>query len=230
MNSAQIPVVTIDGPSGSGKGTVSQLLARHLGFHYLDSGALYRLVGLAARRHGVGLDDVESLAVLAAHLDIAFAPGAGLEPVVTLEGEPVTDEIRSESAGTDASVVAALAAVREALLQRQRAFARPPGLVADGRDMGTVVFPCAEVKIYLDASPQERAQRRYKQLIAKGESVNLAALIKQVQARDERDRKRAVSPLVPADDAVVVDSSAMTIEQVLDSVIAAAAQKGVAAV
>ncbi len=228
MNSAHIPVITIDGPSGSGKGSISQLLARRLGFHYLDSGALYRLLGLAARRHAVELDDVESLATLAAHLDVTFDAAGEVESddsgtfnaKIRLEGEDVTDEIRTEDAGADASAVAALAEVRQALLQRQRAFARSPGLVADGRDMGTVVFPRARVKIYLDASPEVRAQRRYKQLIAKGESVTLATLSEQVRVRDERDRHRAVSPLVPAEDASIIDSSAMTIEKVLDAVVA----------
>lgn len=237
MTSTTIPVITVDGPSGSGKGTISQLLARRLGFHYLDSGALYRLLGLAARRHGVALNDDESLAVLAAHLDVAFEAGNTVEPGIggdfqsriRLEGEDVSDEIRTETAGADASVVAALAEVRKALLQRQRAFVRAPGLVADGRDMGTVVFPGAEVKIYLDASPEKRAQRRYKQLIAKGESVTLAALVEQVRERDERDLNRAVSPLVPADDAAVIDSSDMTIKQVLDAVVSVIAEKGLLA-
>lgn len=223
------PVITVDGPSGSGKGTICQLLASRLGFHYLDSGALYRLLGLAARRHGVDVDDVESLAVLAAHLDISFETNGGEAVKVRLEGEDVTAEIRTEEAGADASKVAAIPAVRQALLKRQHAFARDPGLVADGRDMGTVVFPSAEAKIFLDASAEERGQRRYKQLIAQGENVTLAALVEQVQARDERDRTRSVSPLVPAYDAVVIDSSSMTIEEVLDAVVTVVADKGVTA-
>lgn len=223
----EVPVITVDGPSGSGKGTICQLLASKLGFHFLDSGALYRLLGLAARRHGVALDDVEALSMLAAHLDIAFETGETEEVKIRLEGEDVSRDIRTEEAGADASVVAAVPPVRKALLQRQRAFAKAPGLVADGRDMGTVVFPRARAKIFLDASPQERAARRYKQLIDKGESVNLGALVEQVRARDERDRSRSVSPLAPADDAVVIDSSSMTIEQVLDSVLAAVAKRGI---
>ena len=225
--STEVPVITIDGPSGSGKGTICQLLAAKLGFHYLDSGALYRLLGAAARRHGVALDDVESLSVLAAHLDIVFETDGSGDVKVRLEGEDVSREIRTEEAGADASVVAAIPAVREALLQRQRVFAQNPGLVADGRDMGTVVFPEARVKVFLDASPEERAGRRYRQLLEKGESVTLGALVEQVRDRDQRDRNRSVSPLVPADDAVVVDSSSMTIEQVLDSVLTAVAQRGI---
>ncbi len=218
MTDKSVPVITIDGPSGSGKGTICQLLAAKLGFHYLDSGALYRLLGLAAKRHGVELDKVESLAVLAAHMDISFRMNeAGDSPKVMLEGEDVSSLIRSEQVGSDASIVAAYPEVREALLQRQRAFAVAPGLVADGRDMGTVVFPNADAKIFLTASPKERAQRRYKQLIDKGESVSLAALINQVQKRDERDMCRPVSPLVPANNAVILDSSQMTIDEVLNS-------------
>lgn len=218
MTDKSVPVITIDGPSGSGKGTICQLLAAKLGFHYLDSGALYRLLGLAAKRHGVELDKVESLAVLAAHMDISFRMNeAGDSPKVLLEGEDVSSLIRSEQVGSDASIVAAYPEVREALLQRQRAFAVAPGLVADGRDMGTVVFPNADAKIFLTASPKERAQRRYKQLIDKGESVSLAALINQVQKRDERDMCRPVSPLVPANNAVILDSSQMTIDEVLNS-------------
>ena len=222
----ETPVITLDGPSGSGKGTICQLLAKHLGYHYLDSGALYRLLGLAARRHGIALDDVEEVAVLAAHLDIAFeTTDKGVK--VRLEGEDVSRDIRTEEAGADASKVAAIPAVRDALLHRQRVFAQAPGLVADGRDMGTVVFPLAQAKIFLDASPEVRAERRYKQLIDKGESVNLAALVEQVRERDERDRTREISPLVPAHDAVVIDSSSMAIEEVLNSVLLIVSQRGI---
>ncbi|HBD11996.1 MAG TPA: (d)CMP kinase, partial [Porticoccaceae bacterium] len=169
--SKAIPVVTVDGPSGAGKGTISQLLAAQLGFHYLDSGALYRLLAMAAQRHKVALDNVEGLAVLAGHMDISFEmnPDGG-SPTVRLEGEDVSDLIRSEEIGKLASLVAALPEVRQALLQRQRVFAREPGLVADGRDMGTVVFAQAQAKIYLTASADERAKRRYNQLISKEES------------------------------------------------------------
>ena len=223
----EVPIITVDGPSGSGKGTVCQLLATRLGYHFLDSGALYRLLGLAANRHGVALDDVESLAVLAAHLDIVFDASSEGGVVVRLEGEDVSNDIRTEDAGASASIVAAIPAVRDALLQRQRIFAKAPGLVADGRDMGTVVFPEARAKIFLDASAEVRAERRYNQLISKGESVTLGALVEQVRARDERDRSRSVSPLVPADDAVVIDSSSMTIEQVLGTVLEIVTQRGI---
>ncbi|KKL28395.1 hypothetical protein LCGC14_2375580, partial [marine sediment metagenome] len=218
MTNKQIPIITIDGPSGSGKGTICQLLATKLGFHYLDSGALYRLLALAAKRHRVALDNIESLAVLAGHMDISFNMNKdGTPSKVLLEGEDVSLLIRNESVGSDASLVAAHPEVRAALLQRQRAFAVEPGLVADGRDMGTVVFPDADAKIFLTASPEERAERRYKQLIDKGENVSLAALVEQVQKRDERDMNRTVSPLVPAENAVVLDSSKMTIDEVLHS-------------
>lgn len=211
--SESVPVITIDGPSGSGKGTISQLVACELGYHYLDSGALYRLVGLAAKRHGLALDNVEDLALLSGHMDIAFKTvDGGLK--VLLEGETVTNDIRGEEVGDWASRVAAYPEVRHALLKRQRAFASAPGLVADGRDMGTVVFPAAEVKIYLTASPQTRAVRRYNQLIDKGESVSLAALVAQVEERDARDQNRSISPLKPAPDAVVIDSSDLSIDEV----------------
>lgn len=221
MNQRRAPVITIDGPSGSGKGTISQLLATKLGFHYLDSGALYRLVALAAHRHRVAFDNIEGLAVLAAHIDITFAVNSeGSFPKVILEGEDVSRLIRTESAGAEASTVAAIPAVRSALLQRQRAFACEPGLVADGRDMGTVVFPDAEVKIFLTAAPEVRAERRYNQLIGKGETVSLADLVEKVRARDEQDQNRLVSPLRPAQDAQLLDSSTMAVAEVLAAVLA----------
>ncbi len=220
------PVITIDGPSGSGKGTISQLLASKLGFNYLDSGALYRLVAMAAKRHGVALDNVEALAVLAAQMDIGFEMGSqGGSPKVVLETENVSELIRGENVGAQASMVAAFPEVRSALLQRQKAFARKPGLVADGRDMGTVIFPDAEVKVFLTASAQARAERRYKQLIDKGESGSLRDLVEKVESRDERDRTRAVAPLLPAEDAITVDSTALGIAEVLDVVLNAVTQR-----
>ncbi|MDX1594450.1 MAG: (d)CMP kinase [Gammaproteobacteria bacterium] len=209
------PVVTIDGPSGSGKGTISQRLADRLGWHYLDSGALYRLTALAADRHGVALDDVARLARLAASLDVRFEV-AGDGERIFLDGAEVGPELRSEVTGDGASRVAALPEVRAALLARQRAFRLPPGLVADGRDMGTVVFPDAEVKIFLTASSAARAERRYKQLKEKGIAANLADLSADLAERDRRDSERAAAPLKPAVDAVIVDSTELDILACLD--------------
>lgn len=221
------PVITVDGPSGSGKGTICSLLARELGWNLLDSGALYRLVALAARHHGVALDDVDALVVLAAHLDVQFAtPEDQNEVVIILEGEEVTNTIRTEECGADASVVAALGPVREALLERQRAFVSEPGLIADGRDMGTVVFPEATLKVYLTASAEERANRRYNQLINKGLGASLQAILEDIQARDARDMNRSVAPLKPAEDAISLDTTALSIEQVLASVLDHARHKG----
>lgn len=221
------PVITIDGPSGSGKGTVAALLAGKLGWNFLDSGALYRLLAFAARNHGVDLTNEESLKVLAAHLDVQFgASSAGRGMQIILEGEDVTQEIRNETVGAGASQVAALPAVREALLQRQKAFREAPGLVADGRDMGTVVFPDAPLKIFLTASAEERARRRFLQLKQKGDDVNLASLLDEIRARDQRDTERTVAPLRPADDAVQLDSTSLTVEEVLDRILAEADQRG----
>lgn len=215
-----IPVITIDGPSGSGKGTIAGLLARQLGWSLLDSGALYRLLAFAARNHGVDLTNEESLKVLAAHLDVQFvAASNGQAQRIILEGEEVTDAIRNEQIGAGASQAAALPAVREALLQRQRAFLEAPGLVADGRDMGTVVFPSAPLKIFLTASAEERARRRYHQLKAKDDSVSLASLLDEIRLRDERDTQRAVAPLKPAADAIQLDSTQLSIEQVLERIL-----------
>ncbi|MCB1632244.1 MAG: (d)CMP kinase [Pseudomonadales bacterium] len=209
------PVVTVDGPSGSGKGTVCRLLARELGWNLLDSGALYRLVGIAARKHEVDFDDHAALEALARHLDVRFRPGAGGgEARVVLEGEDVSAIVRSEQVGALASEVAAVPGVRSALLMRQRAFRIPPGLVADGRDMGTVVFPDATLKVFLTASVSERAQRRYKQLKGKGEAVSLPRLVEEIEARDRRDTERAVAPLRAAPDAVLVDTTGIGITEV----------------
>lgn len=214
------PVITIDGPGGAGKGTISRLVARQLGWHMLDSGALYRLVALAAQRQGLAWDNESALVPLAAHLDVQFSSdAAGQETQVLLAGELVTDVIRSESCGAGASQVAVLPGVRAALLDRQRAFRVSPGLIADGRDMGTVIFPDALLKIYLTASSQERAQRRYKQLNEKGISVNFATLLEEIITRDVRDSQRAAAPLKPAIDAVTVDTSGLTIDQVVVQVL-----------
>jgi cytidylate kinase len=209
-----IPVITIDGPSASGKGTIAERVAEKLGFHVLDSGALYRLTALFAMRRGVDLEDEAAVAALAATLPAEFRGGE-----ILLAGESVSQAIRSEDAGEGASKVAALPGVREALLARQRAYAHAPGLVADGRDMGTVVFPQAQAKVFLTASPEARAERRYKQLIEKGNSANLSALVRDMRARDERDTQRAVAPLKPAADALVLDSTQMNIDQVVEAVL-----------
>ncbi len=225
----QAPVIAIDGPGGSGKGTIAGLLARQLGWNLLDSGALYRLLAFAARNHGVDLTNEEALKVLAAHLDVQFAVAApGQEQHIILEGEEVTQAIRNEQIGAAASQVAALPAVRDALLQRQRAFQEYPGLVADGRDMGTVVFPDAPLKIYLTASVEERARRRYMQLKAKGDDVSLASLLDEIRERDERDTQRAVAPLKPAHDAIMLDSTVLSIEQVLEKILSEVARRDLA--
>jgi len=221
------PVITVDGPSGAGKGTICSLLARELGWNLLDSGALYRLVGLAARHHGVALDDEDALVVLAAHLDVQFGTSSNQQEVsIVLEGEEVTNTIRTEECGADASVIAAIGSVRAALLERQRAFVSEPGLIADGRDMGTVVFPDAALKIYLTASAEERANRRYNQLINKGLGASLQAILEDIQARDARDMNRAVAPLKPAEDAICLDTTHQSIEDVLASVLDQARHKG----
>ncbi len=224
----EAPVLAVDGPSGSGKGTVCRLLARELGWNLLDSGALYRLVGIAARNHRVGLDNHVALEVLAGHLDVQFLPGAGDdEGRVILEGEDVGPMLRSEEVGALASEVAAVPAVRSALLTRQRAFRIPPGLVADGRDMGTVVFPDATLKVFLTASVGERAERRYKQLKDKGEAVSLPRLVEDIEARDRRDTERAVAPLRPAPDAVLVDTTGMGITEVFLRLMAEVKERGI---
>ena len=215
MSSA--PVITIDGPSGSGKGTIARLLARELGYHFLDSGALYRLLAFAAEQRAIALDDEPSLVELAGKLAIVF-PADGGEDDVLLYGENIGSLIRTEAAGAGASRVAALPEVRTALLQRQRDFHSSPGLVADGRDMGTVVFPDAEVKIYLIASAEERARRRCKQLKEKGLDADYSAVVADIKARDERDMNRPVAPLKPAEDAESVDTSELDIPATLQRV------------
>ncbi len=219
------PVITMDGPAGSGKGTISQRVAAALGWHLLDSGALYRLVGVALVRAGGEAGDTALAARLAGSMQVVFEPvGEGTR--VWLDGSDVTEAIRTEAASMMSSKMGAIPAVRAALLDRQRAFRQPPGLVADGRDMGTAVFPDAPLKVFLTASAEERARRRHNQLKAKGESVNVAALLRDLQARDERDRERAVSPLVPAADAVVVDTTGMDIAAVTNTVLALARERG----
>lgn len=218
------PVITVDGPGGAGKGTLCKALAGALGWHLLDSGAIYRVLALAALHHQVDLESEEALAPLAAHLDVRFVADVG-ELQVILEGEDVSGEIRTQEVANAASQVAAFPRVREALLRRQRAFREAPGLIADGRDMGTVVFPDAPVKIFLDASSEERARRRMLQLQEKGFSVNFERLLAEIQERDDRDRNRPVAPLVPAEDALVLDSTRLSIEQVIEKALQYARKK-----
>lgn len=216
--SAPVPVVTVDGPSGSGKGTISRALARRCGWHLLDSGALYRLVALSGLEHRLEPDDIEGHARLARAMAVRFEASTD-EERICLDGRVVTDAIRTEAVGQCASRVAAWPQVRTALLERQRAFARAPGLVADGRDMGTVVFPQAPLKIFLTASLEERARRRYNQLKQKGSDASLSALSREIAERDERDVHRAAAPLIAARDAVVIDSSGLDVAAVLAQVI-----------
>ncbi|WP_108125495.1 (d)CMP kinase [Saccharospirillum mangrovi] len=225
MNS-KAPVITLDGPGGVGKGTVSGLLASRFGWHYLDSGALYRLAALAAMNHGVDFDNESALAVIAEHLDIRFQQ-EGNAIIILLEGDDVTRQIRTEEVGSNASRVAAFGRVREALLKRQRAFRTEPGLIADGRDMGTVVFPEANLKIFMTASADERARRRYKQLRDSGASADYDRVLADIVERDERDTNRAVAPLKPAADAVIIDTSESSIEQVMQKVLDLVADRGI---
>jgi len=217
---AVIPVITIDGPSAVGKGTAARLVAAELGFHLLDSGALYRLLALKTLRLGIEhvAQDAERISRLAEQLDIAFVPDQSGTRIL-LEGENVSSEIRTEAAGARASEVAALADVRAALLELQRDFRQPPGLVADGRDMGTVVFPDAQAKLFIDASAQVRADRRYKELSGKGKNVNIASLLREINERDDRDRNRKVAPLQPASDALLINTDDLGIDQVKSKII-----------
>jgi cytidylate kinase len=215
-----VPVLTIDGPSGSGKGTISRAVAERLGWHYLDSGALYRAVGLASAWEGVDLSDPDAVAACAARTQIRFEDDATGEPRVLVNGKDATHQLRMETAGAAASAIAAHPQVRAVLLALQHGFRRPPGLVADGRDMGTVVFRDAPYKVFLTASAVERAKRRHKQLKDKGVSVNLDSLLHEIAARDERDAGRAVAPLKPAEDVVILDSTGMPITEVIERVLA----------
>ncbi len=217
----EVPVITIDGPSGSGKGTVSARVAAALGWHILDSGALYRLTGHAVQKAGIGFNNPTQAADIARNLDVEFQDGQ-----ILLDGEDVSLAIRTEQAGNNASRVAAMPEVRAALLDWQREAARPPGLVADGRDMGTTVFPDAPLKVFLTASAEERAKRRYKQLKEKGIASNIADLAAEIRERDERDSTRAASPLLPAEDALVVDSTGMDIDTVVETILRAARERG----
>jgi cytidylate kinase len=214
-SSSTAPVIAIDGPSASGKGTVAQKAARALGFHFLDSGALYRLVGLAALNRGVELDSTEAVARIARELDADFRDAA-----IHLDGREVTNAIRAESVSAAASRVAALEPVRQALLERQRAFRKAPGLVADGRDMGSVVFPDAALKIFLSAAPAERARRRYNQLMEKGMSASMSALLEEIRERDVRDSQRAAAPLRKCSDAIELDTTHMTVDEAVAQVLA----------
>lgn len=223
---AATPVIAIDGPSGSGKGTIARAVARKLGWHLLDSGALYRLSALASRVAGVDLTDAARVAQVAAGMDAKFASSADGEELILLTGHDVTRELRAEETGNAASVVAQHPGVREALVGRQRAFARQPGLVADGRDMGTVIFPTARLKVFLTAAAEERARRRYKQLKDKGIDASLAALFLEIAERDKRDSTRAAAPLRASDDAVVLDSTELSIQEVVERVLRLAKEKG----
>ncbi len=215
---SSVPVIAIDGPGGSGKGTVTTRLARHLGWHFLDSGALYRLTALAAMSQQVDLNNETLVGEVAANLDIHFQTTAG-DVITMLDGKDVSGRLRHEDTGAVASRIATIPAVRAALAGRQRLFRQPPGLVADGRDMGTVIFPDAKLKIFLTASAEIRAQRRYKQLKDKGESVNLTRLFREIKARDLRDQSRSIAPLRPAEDAVIIDSTSLSIDEVFDKVL-----------
>lgn len=223
MEYDDIPVITVDGPGGVGKGTLSQQLASYFKWHFLESGALYRVLALAAENHSVSLDNHQALAVLAQHLDVVFEDNPNR---VVLEGQNITKSLREESCGKAASIIAAIPAVREALLVRQQDFLQPPGLVADGRDMGTVIFPDAPLKIYLEASPEIRAKRRQLQLKEQGIDVSLESLLTEINERDARDMSRSVAPLKPAQDAVIIDTSYLRIVDVFEQVVEEARKRG----
>lgn len=214
-----VPVITLDGPSGTGKGTICHMLANHLNWHVLDSGCIYRLLAFAAQKRHIDFDDIPAMVELAHHLDIRFETDPHRQGAVILDNENVFDSIRSEACGQEASKIAVVPEIREALLARQRSFARAPGLVTDGRDMGTVVFPDAILKVYLYASPEERAQRRYFQLKEKGINVSLAQVVDELGKRDARDMARLYAPLKPAEKAVKVDTTGLTIVQVFDNIL-----------
>ncbi|MDD7804275.1 MAG: (d)CMP kinase [Endozoicomonas sp. (ex Botrylloides leachii)] len=226
-NTLSIPIVTIDGPSGSGKGTIAAMLAKELGWHLLDSGALYRLTALSAIKHQVDLNDEESVASLARSLNVQFIPAENSAALITLfEGISVDIELRTETMAANASKVAALPLVRDALLQRQRHFAVVPGLIADGRDMGTVVFPEAPIKFFLTASAEERTKRRLAQLQSKGIHGNFSDVLADINARDQRDKHRVIAPLKPAVDAIIINSSSLSINDVFHTVIGELRKKG----